>query len=290
MTAQYFSKTQEQIQKTTPDGGYSEWKIQADQVASQVGKTMAAYHPITLKEMDAVSLMNRTDTKYVLHVDQLAQALTELSDRYRVLEISRRRIHAYQNLYFDTTNFELFIQHHRGMRDRYKVRCREYADSGLTYLEIKRKNNRNRTIKSRLRTSEFIEDARNHPGDFLPENYPYSQQDLNPVLWNQFHRITLVSTHTIERLTLDINLGFSDGWNQFGLPGIAVAEIKQDGFSIHSDFLRQMRAFGIQMQRFSKYCMGITMFYPSLKANNFKPRTLLVNRIMRKHNPTKQGA
>ncbi len=118
--------------------------------------------------------------------------------------------------------------------------------------------------------------------DFLRENFPFNPQSLNPVLWNDFHRITLVSKSAVERLTLDINLGFSDGWNQIGLPGVAVAEVKQDQFSIHSDFMAQMRSLSVPPQRFRKYCMGITIFYPRAKANNFKPRNLLIKRIMQK--------
>ncbi len=68
---------------------------------------------------------------------------------------------------------------------------------------------------------------------------------------------------------------------QFELPGVAVAEVKQDGFSINSDFIQQMRAMKTPPERFSKYCQGITHFYPQVKYNRFKPRTLLINRIIR---------
>jgi hypothetical protein len=267
--------------KSTTANGYDEWQANSKSVAAQVQSILVPYQPISLDEMESVALLNRTDTKFVLSLDQLTTALQKLSDQYRVLAISHRRLHAYHNLYFDTPNFELFNQHHRGQRDRFKVRCRKYVDSDLNFFEIKRKNNCNRTIKSRLKTADFIEVLDGTPNDFLSQHYPLSPQALSPVLWNDFHRITLVSNLAVERLTIDINLGFSDGWNQIGLPGVAVAEVKQDGFSIHSDFMAQMRAFAITPQRFSKYCLGISIFYPRVKANNFKPRTLLVKRIVR---------
>jgi hypothetical protein len=231
--------------------------------------------------MEAVALLRRVDTKYVMHTRQLFQALDNLGDRYRVLEVQGTRLNRYHNLYFDTPDFELYHQHHKQQRNRYKVRCREYVDTKLAYLEVKRKNNRNQTIKSRLKTTEFISDLSQKGAQFLDENYPYERQQLQPVLWNDFMRITLVSGRAVERLTLDINLQFSNGWEQIGLPGLAVAEVKQDGFSIHSDFMRQMRAMKIQPQRFSKYCMGIALFYPQVKHNRLKRRTLLVERIMR---------
>jgi hypothetical protein len=151
----------------------------------------------------------------------------------------------------------------------------------MAYLEIKCKNNRGQTIKSRLKTGEFISDLSQNGNEFLAEFYPFDHQFLRPVLWNDFMRFTLVSKHVLERLTLDINLQFSNGWDQIGLPGVAVAEVKQDGFSIRSDFIQQMRTMKIQPLRFSKYCTGITRFYPQVKHNRFKPRTLFVERIIR---------
>jgi hypothetical protein len=258
-----------------------EWSTLAAQSARAAERILATYLPTSLKEMKAVSLLRRVDTKYVMHSHQLFQALNKLSKKYRVLEVQGYRLNRYHNLYFDTPGFDLYHQHHKQQRDRYKVRCREYVDTQLNYLEVKRKNNRDQTIKSRLPSNDFISDLSQKEHDFLRENYPFSSQPLQPVLWNDFMRVTLVSNHSIERLTLDINLQFSNGWEQIGLPGLVIAEVKQDGFSIHSDFMQQMRAMKVQPQRFSKYCMGITLFYPQVKYNRFKRRTLLVERIMR---------
>lgn len=258
------------------------WKTQSSQAIGQAAaEVLAGYAPISLAEMEAVALLRRVDTKYVLPAGQLLQALSNLQDHYRVLAVEGCRLNRYHNLYFDTPDFELFHQHHKQQRERYKVRCREYVDTQLTYLEVKRKNNRDQTIKSRLQTPAFVDDLAHQGREFLQGNYPYEDQRLQPVLWNDFRRITLVSRQSIERLTLDINLEFSNGWEQIGLPGVAVAEVKQDGFSIHSAFMQQMCTMKIQPQRFSRYCLGISLFYPQVKHNRFKPRTLLVQRILR---------
>jgi len=257
------------------------WKRQVTQASEAAENILKTYALINLGEMESVALLRRVDTKYVLHTQQLFQALDNLKDQYRALEIRGCRLNSYHNLYFDTPDFELYHQHHNQQRNRYKIRCREYVDTQLTYLEVKRKNNRDHTIKSRLKTGEFISDLSQKDDEFISENYPFDSQSLQPVLWNNFMRITLVSKQALERLTLDINLQFSNGWEQIGLPGVAVAEVKQDGFSVHSDFMGQMRAMKIQPQRFSKYCMGITRYYPLVKQNRFKPRTLLIERIIR---------
>ena len=44
-------------------------------------------------------------------------------------------------------------------------------------------------------------------------------------LFNTFQRITLVSKHSVERLTLDIDLSFQAGGTHAALPGIAIAEV-----------------------------------------------------------------
>ena len=117
-----------------------------------LGGLLECFDPICLSQMKKFALLNRTDTKYVMSVGQLHNALANLSEHYRVLEINRLRMHHYRTLYFDTQDFALYQRHHSGGRNRYKVRSREYVDSGLSFLEIKLKTNKDRTIKSRLKT------------------------------------------------------------------------------------------------------------------------------------------
>jgi VTC domain-containing protein len=256
------------------------WAYQASKNAAMAGYLMQAYAPISLAEMDRVALMKRVDTKYVLHVDQLFQALGGLQNQYRVLSVQGNRISRYHNVYFDTPDFMLYYQHHNERSNRYKVRSRQYVDSGTAFLEIKHKNNREITIKSRIKTPELVDSFSHEDRDFLSQHYPFEPQGLHPVLTNDFMRITLVSRHSVERLTLDINLQLSKGWYQIGMPMLAVAEVKQEHFSLGSDFVQQMRTMNIMPQRFSKYCLGITQFYPQVKHNRFKPRNLMVARIM----------
>jgi hypothetical protein len=252
----------------------NDWYEFRTRSAEKVTKILDQYQPITLQEMSGFNLLNRTDTKFVFDIHTLNQVLNSLPDSYRVLQIEDHRLHTYQNLYFDTPQLDMFVQHHRQQRDRYKVRCRFYVDTQGTFLEVKKKNNRDRTIKNRMETSNFVEE--------LPHGYEkfLHRYDLKPVLWNDFQRMTLVSNGSIERLTLDINLGFSDGWGRMGLPRLVIAEVKQDTFTIHSNFMSKMRKLGVQPRRFSKYCIGIPQFYPQVKSNRFKPRELLVERII----------
>ena len=97
------------------------------------------FDPITLSEMDSVKLMNRTDTKFVFKRTLLAELLPILKEQYRVLDIKGNLISSYKTLYYDTDNFQFFLDHHNGKGNRFKVRVRNYVESDLFFLEIKNK-------------------------------------------------------------------------------------------------------------------------------------------------------
>ena len=238
------------------------------------------FDAIHLSEMGRVALLRRTDTKYLLSEEQFFRALARLTDHYRILEIDGRRLHRYRTLYFDTQKLALYRQHHNGWRDRYKVRERAYVDSDLAFLEIKRKTNTNTTVKSRIRTRELRSQIARDAESFLRTHYPYQVEELEAKLFNDFQRITLVSTHSVERLTVDVDLRLL--WNGMlvSLAGIAIAEVKQDGFSADSEFVRQMRALGVRATGFSKYCIGVSMLYPEVKRNRFKPQLRRIAQLL----------
>lgn len=252
--------------------------------SSDFHHVLSRFKPTGLDQMHNVALLRRIDTKYVLSEAQLCQALTQLTADYDVLEIEKRRLHHYQTLYFDTPDFELYHQHHDGWRDRYKVRTRVYVDSDLAFLEVKRKTNKDVTIKNRLQTPEIITHIDGQANDFLHTYFPQTTEALEPQLWNSFHRITLVSKHSVERLTLDIGLNFQASGTHALLPSVAIAEVKQEVFSLHSEFVGQMRVLGVRPMSFSKYCIGVSLFYDQVKHNNFKPQRLYIDKLTGERN------
>lgn len=247
---------------------------------ARVECSLAHFDPISLAEMEDVVLLDRMDTKYIMRVSQLAHLLEQLADHYWVLQINGARLNHYQTLYFDTHDFALYHQHHNGLRTRYKVRVREYVDSDLAFWEVKRKTNQERTIKSRLKASDRMTEIEGQVNEFIDEHAPLDAQELEPKVWNKFTRMTLVSKHRPERLTLDLNLEFGCPDAYAALPGIAIAEVKQAHSSQLSDFTQQMRQLGIRPARFSKYCAGVYMLYDGVKVNNFKSRMRLVEKLM----------
>jgi hypothetical protein len=238
------------------------------------------FDAIHLSEMDHVKLLRRTDTKYLMSEEQLSRALAHLTDHYRILEIDGRRLQHYQTLYFDTQDMSLYRQHHNDWRNRYKVRERAYVDSDLAFLEVKHKVNANTTVKSRMRTRELEPQIAREVEPFLHTHYPYQVEALEPKLFNTFRRITLVSKLSVERITIDVGLRFLWNGTDVSLSGIAIAEVKQDGFSNDSAFVQQMRALGVRPTGFSKYCIGVSMLYPEVKHNRFKPQLNQIDRLL----------
>ena len=114
------------------------------------------FEPIGLKDMDRVSLMDRIDSKYVFHIEDLASLLDELKKDYAVLDVNDTKISQYETLYFDTPQFDLYHYHQRGKFNRFKFRIRKYVESNLLFFEVKFKNNKGRTKKIELSTKILI--------------------------------------------------------------------------------------------------------------------------------------
>ena len=112
---------------------------QAENRYAKIAGLLTGYEPISLAELNRSALLNRVDTKYIMHFEKLSQVLESLSGSYRLLDTNHDRPNHYRTLYFDTEQFTLYQQHHNHMRNRYKVRCREYVDTQVSFLEIKKR-------------------------------------------------------------------------------------------------------------------------------------------------------
>ena len=108
------------------------------------------FEPISLSEMESVKLMNRIDTKYAVPLSMLPAILESAKPNYYAQEIDGKRIASYDTMYYDTDTLDMYLRHHDRQLVRQKIRVRQYVDSHLTFLEIKRKNNKGRTSKKRI--------------------------------------------------------------------------------------------------------------------------------------------
>lgn len=239
---------------------------------------LSSMDPISLAEMDVHALMNRIDTKYVLGIEHLEQLLETVGHSYRVLCVDGVRISPYRTLYFDTPDFKCYLQHHNGKLNRRKFRIRQYESSGLCFLEVKAKNNKGRTNKRRIPIDRIEECLSPSSREFI-ESVTGKLPELTPQLWSTFSRITIVNRLRPERVTLDLDLSFSGRDASQELPGVVIAEVKQQRDDRHSLVREHLRLHRIRAMRVSKYCLGSVLLNPHLKSNRFKPKLRAIQKI-----------
>lgn len=232
-----------------------------------------------LTELKAANLQNRVDTKFTFAETHLIEVLERVRPRYRVVNAFGFTCSRYTTLYFDTPQLAMYLQHHNSVRERFKVRVRSYVDTQASFLEVKRKSNKERTVKTRMPTS-FGGPFGAEAVPFISANSPFDLRELQPVLLNEFWRITLVARAEVERITIDVGLRLTVHERSESLDGLIVAEVKQPKFTSRSAFVQEMRRLHIQPLGFSKYAMGVAMLKPGVKANMFKPRLRSVQRLL----------
>ena len=245
---------------------------------SELEKNLNTLHGMGLKELDKVKLQNRVDSKFIFKEKELPVVIAEVGLHYNILALGEIRSNTYNSLYFDTPDDLFFLSHQNEKLNRYKVRYRQYMDSGLCFLEVKFKNNKNRTVKGRMKVDRIPESLDEKAKAFLKKQMG-REFNLVPKLWNSFERITLAHKTAPERLTIDHNLVFRSHDIEQRMSGIAIAELKQEKLNNSSVFMRIMREHGSRPSGMSKYCIGSLLLRPELKYNNFKRKLIKLNKI-----------
>lgn len=232
----------------------------------------------TLAEMNSVSLMKRVDTKFILKESQLLEVLSKLYDDYKILEIDQERLMKYSTLYFDSENKKCFKDHHNGKLNRYKIRMRKYLVSDICFLEIKKKNNLGITNKIRRQIKDFETNLSSESKEFITESN-INNLLLEPSLYNNFSRMTLVNKNESERITIDVDLSFSFRNDKKKFDKLVVVEIKQEGKRLNTTINRALKSMSILPTNFSKYCIGISNIIDDIKSNRFKEINLKINKL-----------
>ena len=240
------------------------------------------FEPISLKEMDSVKLMDRVDVKYVIPIQTLPKVLFEAQTKYRILEVGNKRLCNYETLYYDTADLQLYNHHLKNRANRYKIRSRNYVDSDLRFFEVKFKNNKGRTIKTRIKRETINQQMDIDSAEFLKQSTPLSHLDFTGIIWVDYTRITLVSKQSLERLTIDLKLTFRNNRHQKAYPEIAIAEVKQEKSS-GSPFIDIMKQFHIRQGSISKYCFGIISLYEGIPYNTFKPNLQRIHKLINQY-------
>ena len=241
---------------------------------------------ISLEEMSGVNLMNRIDTKYVTSRKMLLPMLEEAVTYGYSVQFNHQALYGYDTTYYDTDSLEMYLIPHNRKLHRLKVRCRTYLDSSISFLEIKDKSNKGRTNKIRIAVEQTDYNAlktNRDVNDFIGEHTKYNFQELAPSLETIFQRITLVNKQKTERITIDVDLHFVNSRNrcESSLSDLIIIELKQDG-RFHSTMKSILQHLRIKPFHLSKYCIGIALTDPAIKANRFKRKIHLLNKFKNK--------
>jgi hypothetical protein len=237
-----------------------------------------AFTSVTLEDIINVKLMNRIDRKFWFHDSQLKPMLEALLPFYDVLEVNNKRVIQYQTIYFEVPGNELYLKHHNGFRDRYKIRRRKYSTSTTGFFEIKRKTNKERTIKSRIEVPFTTGSLSKEEYKFLHEKSPYGDMFPEPVLFNSFNRISLVDKEKTERCTIDLDLKFWNAKGEFAPDRLAIIEVKRGHQLKASNLVSILKELDIRHKGLSKYCTGRALIDSSIKQNGFKPRLMTLEK------------
>lgn len=259
----------------------------AKPVTRQLTMNLNAFAKVGLSDLGGANLLRRQETKYVLEGALIPDLLRGLQSDYFVLEVGGLTAHDYLTLNYDTPTLELFQAHHRGVSDRVKVRERLYRTTDQLFMEVKHRNNKGVTNKTRSRAEAWhqVTDPKKGSGagrawTGWSSGRPVSG-DLVPTLWTAYQRFTLVRKQRPERVTVDTAVTYSLGSGaELHLNGVAIVEVKQPSVDRGSPVMKRLRAMGVRPGGFSKYCVGVSLLMPEVRHNRFKPRLRTLHNLI----------
>jgi hypothetical protein len=239
---------------------------------------ISKFTPVSLSDIEKVKLMSRIDRKYWFHLSKLPQILEQTLADYHILEIEGQRIMEYETTYFDTEKNDMYLKHHNGKRNRYKLRKRKYVSTGSSFLEVKFKTNKKVTHKFRIEVEFESFEFQQKELNFMHKETPYLGKNLFPVVNNKFKRLTLIHKNKFDRCTLDIAPSFWNDDRIVEMDNMGIFELKRGSGLKDSPIISILRNLKIRQRGMSKYCTGRALLEPELKQNAFKPRLRFINK------------
>lgn len=243
--------------------------------------TLESFPSISLDDLTAqAQLLNRYDSKYIIHINQLPEIYTALSSRMAVLEHRGLRCSPYTTSYFDSAALRTYHDHLKGRRKRFKIRTRYYDNPTDGFLEIKIKQPRGQTLKVRWPYDVSRFDAMLSDEELTLINDALQQEFFDPVqeqysrtLDTTFNRTTLFDSSSLERITIDTQLTatlhatqlhrIKDGATAVDLgQHCAIIEIKSP--TKVGNTHRLFTHLGVHKTSISKYCAGLSAIVPNL--------------------------
>lgn len=237
----------------------------------------AQLEPISLDDLVAeAAMLTRIDRKYVLHRQDLAQALGGLDPHTNVLKINGKAPQPYRSIYFDTDDHRSFYLAAHKRRRKFKVRTRTYVDSDTSFLEVKAKGPRGVTVKERIPYSPELAnkgELDNSIRDWLEHKLVKAGQPagiserLEASMWGTYNRTTLLMADGSGRATVDTELDWASRQGYIERPDMVIVETKSGAQPSQID--RLLWASGHRPAKISKFGTGMAALDPSLPHNRW---------------------
>lgn len=215
-------------------------------------------------------MQRRAESKFVMPVAAALALLPSLERDYAVVPAGTAVLAAYRTLYFDTAGLAFFHAHRCGRRIRHKVRIRHYPDRSVSFLEVKTRLRPDLTAKAR-RPRPYGDSVLNPDDLAFVRAHAAVGQELFPQAWTGFRRVTLLGTTHDERVTVDLGLRVTTAHGAQSLTDLAVVEVKQPRLDRGSVAMEALRQAGWREGWASKYCVGIALTRPEVRANRLWP-------------------
>ena len=218
---------------------------------------------LTLEELDErAALQRRVDQKYLVARALFERLVSELEDRYEVLEIDGERSFDYESVYFDTSDLLCFRQHVTDERPRFKARTRLYASTQACVFEVKVKTadgtmDKRHVSRSPSEHGKLDSETRSFLDEVLGDSgFDAVADRVEPTLTTRFERQTFAAREGAERVTCDRHV-------EMLRPGGSVARFDAGHILIESkseggtgDWDEALAREGVEPVSLSKYRVG----------------------------------
>jgi hypothetical protein len=245
----------------------------------ELNSLMKGFEVTRLEDMPQIAFNERIDIKYFFSLKLLPWLISEIDSFYRILKVEDTLIQPYNTVYYDTPSLKLYLDHHNGKLNRFKLRKRLYIANNISFAEIKFKSNKGVTFKKRISSDKNLEILTEEDRMFFSKNSHIPPEELFAQATNHFKRITLVSKSEKERITMDFNLILERHGMEVNLGNMVIAEIKKQRTEPATLIELKMHELGIKSSSFSKYSTAIAMLEDHAKNNNFKIKIREYNKI-----------
>ena len=232
-------------------------------------ETLVNFKQVYFKQ--SFSLMNRFDFKFIITSEEASYLLNNLYKEYDVISNNEKLVRGYETKYFDTKQRDSFYLHHKGKLPRHKIRTRTYLDTNDQFVEIKYKNNKDKTEKFRINvihSNDLL--IQSNVVTFLNEHNINHLDALEEALLVKYNRISLIHKNLNERVTFDFDITFANDKKKTLPNNMVIVEVKQDT-KFKSPVVLLLKSMNKRSVSISKYCYGLLSIDSSIKHNNFNP-------------------